>query len=111
MQTQESRLKDKIKRYLDQLGAYWYMPVPGGYGKQTVDFLCCLSNECHRGRFVAIETKAEGKVPTPRQQACLKEVEKAGGVAFWCDNWEGFLLEMSRHNLVRGQFVRKEGES
>ena len=104
MKTEEGALKDKIKRYLTQLGAYWYMPVPHGYGKQTVDFLCCVPYRTKDGlgtsRFVAIETKEKDKKPTPRQEQCLKEVIAAGGVAFWCDNYEGFLLTMASYGLA-----------
>ena len=90
MKTEEAALKDEVKAYLKKLGAYFYMPVPAGYGKQTVDFLCCI-----RGRFVAIETKAKGKVPTPRQELCMREVIAAGGAAFWCDSVDGFLLNLA----------------
>lgn len=84
MKTPEGKLKDDVKAYLRTLkNTYWYMPVPMGMGRPTVDFLCCI-----QGRFVAIETKAPGKQPTPRQLACLREVQQAGGLAFCADNME-----------------------
>ncbi len=89
MRTPEAVLKDKVKTYLNGTGAYWYMPVPSGYGKQTVDFLCCV-----RGRFLGIETKAPGKRPTVRQLVCLSEIQRAGGVSFWVDSYEDFLAHM-----------------
>ena len=89
MKTPEGFLKDQIKQHLNSLRCYWYMPVPGGYGRQTVDFLCCIN-----GKFVAIETKAPGKVPTPRQQLTITEIAKAGGISFSCDSFEGYKAVM-----------------
>ncbi len=91
MKTEEGLLKDKVKRYLDALPRmYRHMPVPSGYGQQTLDFLCCID-----GRFVGIETKAKGKRPTPRQLQCMNQIVDAGGIAFWCDTYEGFLCDMA----------------
>jgi penicillin-binding protein-related factor A (putative recombinase) len=53
------------------------MPVPSGYGATTVDYLCC-----YRGHFFAIEAKAPGKVPTPRQDYVLEQIRLAGGSTF-----------------------------
>ena len=96
MKTEEGLLKDKVKRYLDALPRmYRHMPVPSGYGTQTLDFLCCID-----GRFVGIETKAKGKKPTPRQQQCIEEIKRAGGAAFWCDDYESFMLNMAAWGLA-----------
>jgi hypothetical protein len=96
VKTEEGLLKDKVKRYLDALPRiYRYMPVPSGYGQQTLDFLCCID-----GRFVGIETKAKGKKPTPRQTKCIEEIKKADGAAFWCDDYESFLLNMGAWGLA-----------
>lgn len=102
MKTPEGRLKDSIKLYLKQLGCYQFMPVQTGYGTQSVDFLCCvptMHNGGRVGRFLAIETKAPGKKPTPRQELCLKQVAEAGGVGFYCDSFEGFKLTMAAYGL------------
>lgn len=95
MKTEEGLLKDKVKRYLTALGTYYFMPVQQGYGQQGVDFFCCIN-----GRFLAIETKRVGKEPTSRQYQCLEKVQAAGGVAFWCDSYESFLLNMAAHDLA-----------
>lgn len=92
--SEEALLKKEVKKHLTRLGALWYMPVPAGYGRQSVDFLCCV-----RGRFVAIETKGPGKKPTPRQEAFLKETIAAGGAAFWCDSMDSFLLGLAAWGL------------
>lgn len=103
MKTEEGRLKDQVKRYLNQLGAHFHMPVPSGYGRQTIDFLCCVPiyhNGGRIGMFVGIETKAPGGKPTPRQKQCIEEIKAAGGVAFYCDTYEGFLLTMASYGLT-----------
>lgn len=81
MKTPEGKLKDKVKAWLDSIGAYYFMPVQSGYGRTSLDFLVC-----YKGQFFAIETKAEGNEPTPRQQLVMTEIEKAGGAALWGDN-------------------------
>jgi len=63
--------------------SYWFMPVPYGYGKSTLDFLIC-----HYGLFIGIETKTQNGVPTPRQELIIKEISDAGGEAFVIDKAE-----------------------
>ncbi len=102
MKTEEGLLKDKIKSWLKKRGAYFFMPVQTGYGMKTVDFLCCVPYDHwidhekteRRSRFLAIETKAKGKAPTPQQHMVLADVELAGGAAFWCDSFDSFLVNM-----------------
>ena len=74
--TPEGRVKKEIKKWLDARGAYYFMPVPTGRGKRTVDFLVCLG-----GSFVAIEAKAHGEETTALQKETLREVAAAGGIA------------------------------
>lgn len=38
------------------------------------------------GRFLALETKATGKVPSKDQEAFLEAVRAAGGLALWVDD-------------------------
>ena len=83
MQTPEARLKKEVKQFLTNCNAYFFMPVQTGYGKTTVDFLCCI-----KGRFVAIETKTVGKTPTALQMLTLRQINAAGGFGIWTDNIE-----------------------
>jgi hypothetical protein len=76
----ESKVKADVKAYLTSIGAYWFMPVQMGYGASTLDFLVC-----YRGRFVAVECKAKGKMPTARQRLTIKQVERNDGLAFLVD--------------------------
>ena len=76
--TPEGRTKAKVRKLLSQYsGMYLYMPVPSGYGRTTIDFL-----GCYRGQFFAIETKAEGKKPTLKQDAELQNIGRAMGATF-----------------------------
>lgn len=74
--TPEGKVKKGVKKVLDSLGAYYSMPVTGGYGTQGApDFLVC-----HRGRFVGIETKAGVGKLTALQELAHKKITAAGGV-------------------------------
>jgi hypothetical protein len=75
--TPESKVKAKVKKILLDLGAYYAMPVTGGYGNSGVpDFLVCL-----RGRFYAIECKANGGKTTALQEKHLADIRGAGGIS------------------------------
>ncbi len=79
--TPESKVKAKVKKILLDLGAYYSMPVTGGYGNSGVpDYLVC-----HNGRFYGIECKANGGKPTALQLKHLDDIRKAGGVALVID--------------------------
>ena len=93
--TLEAILKKQVKQFLTDCGAYFFMPVQTGYGRTTVDFLCCID-----GRFVAIETKAKGKTPTPLQLIVLGQIREAGGLAIWTDNIEKIKHEFRREGLA-----------
>jgi len=80
--TPEGRIKKKISDYLRRIDGLWYnMPVPGGYGVSTLDYL-----GSYRGRFFAIEAKATGRKPTDRQWATIEDIEAAGGKCFVIDS-------------------------
>lgn len=83
MITPEGKEKKKVRAYLRSIGGYGYYPVPMGMGLPTLDDLWCIG-----GKFVAIEYKREGGVPTPRQQLTMKEIHRAGGIAIWGDSAE-----------------------
>lgn len=59
---------------------YYNFPVPAGYGTPTLD---CLG--CYNGMFFAIEFKAPGKKPTPRQSLCIQQMQEAGAAVFIVD--------------------------
>jgi hypothetical protein len=94
MSTPEGKVKDSVKKVLKKFGVYWHCPVQNGMGAPSLDFVCC-----YRGLYVAIETKALGKRPTPRQLLTIEEIEKSGGKVFVIDGdlaeLEGWLNEKS----------------
>jgi hypothetical protein len=82
--TPEGRVKDAVKKWLAERGAYFYMVVPNGFSRAGVpDFLVCLY-----GTFVGIETKAPGKRrnTTALQKRELAWIEKSGGVSLVVDD-------------------------
>ena len=82
--TPEGKVKDQVKKYLDSIGAYWYMPVSNGMGRVGApDFLVC-----HNGRFIGIETKAPGKRgnTTANQEREMAAIRKANGVSIVVDD-------------------------
>jgi hypothetical protein len=81
MSTPEGKVKEQVKKVLKAAGAYYHMPVQNGMGSPTLDFICCF-----RGAYFAIETKAPGGQPTPRQKHTMYEIEyTGGGVVFVID--------------------------
>jgi len=87
--TPESKVKAKIKAILKAHGVYYAMPIGTGYGNAGVpDFLCCI-----KGRFLAIEAKANGGKTTALQDKNLRDIGFAGGITFVLneDNIEALL--------------------
>lgn len=92
MATPEGRVKDKIKKLLKSHGIWYYMPMQNGMGVAGIPDLIC----CYEGLFIGIETKAPLKNPTTfeqrwakataNQQARMREIQKAGGIAFVADD-------------------------
>lgn len=80
--TPEGKVKAGITKLLKRHAPYVFydMPVPGGYGKSTLDYVGWVC-----GRAFAIEAKAKGKLPTKRQETTIKEMMAAGAVVFVID--------------------------
>jgi hypothetical protein len=75
--TPEAKVKKKIRAVLDKCGAYYAMPVAGGYGSSGIpDFLICI-----KGRFIAVEAKAGTNKPTALQLSNMQRIRDAGGSA------------------------------
>lgn len=75
MTTPESKVKRKVTKALKEIGAYYFYPATGGFGKSGVPDVVA----CYRGRFFGIECKAGGNKPTALQAKNLSEIEEAGG--------------------------------
>lgn len=75
--TPEGKVKAKVRAVLKELGAYYVMPVTGGYGASGApDFLVCW-----RGRFFGVECKANGNRPTALQERALGAIRDTQGFA------------------------------
>jgi hypothetical protein len=83
--TPEGKIKRGIKAVLDRYRphVYTYMPVPGGYGRRTLDYIgfCC-------GLGFAIEAKRIGGKPTSMQQTTISEIEQSGARVFVINSYD-----------------------
>ena len=70
----EDRIKLGVRRLLKRYNVHYIMPVQNGMGTPALDFHCCVN-----GKYLAIETKRPGSVPTARQRNIISGIEKAGG--------------------------------
>jgi hypothetical protein len=95
--TPEKKIKSKVRNCLDELGAYYSMPVTSGYGNSGApDFLVCL-----KGRFIGIECKANGGKPTPLQEKNLRAIEQAGGSSLVIDETNVDFLQPILYQSIR----------
>jgi hypothetical protein len=81
MATPEKKIKDKAKKILTELGAYFFMPATGGYGASGVPDIIA----CWKGTFYGIECKANGNKPTALQMKHLTDIHFAGGISIVVD--------------------------
>jgi hypothetical protein len=92
--TPEAKVKKRVKVILKELGAYYTMPVTGGFGTSGApDFLVCL-----KGNFVGIECKAGKGKPTALQEKNLHDIAQAGGQALVIN--ENNVLDLQRELLT-----------
>ena len=79
--TPEAKVKKVVVRQLKALGAYYFSPVTGGFGRSGVPDIV----GCFRGHFFAIECKAGGNKPTLLQQKNIDEIAACGGLVWVVD--------------------------
>lgn len=87
--TPEGKVKAAVKKYLRDQGVWFWMPVSNGMGQVGIpDFICCFN-----GMFIAIETKAPGKLSgvTANQQRVIDEIKSHGGLALVVDNVDSLI--------------------
>ena len=75
--TPEAKVKNKAVKQLKELGAYYFFPATGGFGRSGVPDIVIS----YKGRFFAIECKAGNNKPTPLQQREIKAINDSGAVA------------------------------
>ena len=75
--TPEAKVKKEVVAHLKTLGAYYFYPVTGGYGKSGVPDII----GCYGGKFFGIECKAGKNKPTPLQEKNLNDIKLNQGIA------------------------------
>jgi len=66
-----------VRKILDELGAYYFFPATGGYGRSGVPDIV----GCYNGMFFGIECKAGKGTTTALQDRELQRIKDAGGIA------------------------------
>lgn len=95
--TPEAKVKKRVRKVLDELDAYYVMPVTGGYGSSGApDFLVC-----YRGKFIGIECKAGDNQPTALQSKNLRRIQDCGGAA----------LVVNEHNVDQLHLIVESGDN
>ena len=79
--TPEGKVKRVVVKQLKELGAYYFFPMTGGYGKSGVPDII----GCYEGKFFGIECKAGKHTPTALQEKNLRDIKEAKG-ASWVVN-------------------------
>lgn len=75
--TKENLVKKQIKKILEELECYYFMPPANGYGRAGIpDFVGCL-----KGQFIAIEAKAGKGKTTALQDREIEKIKRSGGFA------------------------------
>lgn len=75
--TPEAKVKAKVRKVLDELGAYYFFPATHGYGRSGI--LDVVG--CYRGGFFGIECKAGKGKTTALQERELRRIKESGGLA------------------------------
>lgn len=77
-QTPEAKVKARVRKILDEMGIYHFMPPANGFGRAGIPDIV----GCYAGRFVAFECKAGKGKTTALQDRELEKIRKAKGLAF-----------------------------
>ena len=84
--TPEGRVKQATRQWLKARNIYFYQPMQSGMGVVGIpDFICCVPP---MGKFLAIETKAQGKRAnlTENQKHQISLIQQAHGWAIVVDD-------------------------
>tara|TARA_Y100000004_G_scaffold187949_1_gene241428 strand:- start:638 stop:928 length:291 start_codon:yes stop_codon:yes gene_type:complete len=91
--TPEKKVKEKVVKVLKEVGAYYFYPFTGGYGRSGVPDII----GCYKGRFFGIECKAGKNKTTALQDREISLIHNAEGVA-WVVNEEN--IDSVRETLL-----------
>lgn len=74
----EKLFENRIKKFLKEEGCYFIKYHPGYFGRSGIpDLLICCN-----GYFLGIEVKGEVGKPSELQLYNIREIKKAGGIAY-----------------------------
>ena len=76
--TPEKKVKQRVAKQLKEIGAYFFYPATGGYGRNGVPDIV----GCYDGKFFGIECKAGAGKVTALQERELARILNASGMAF-----------------------------
>lgn len=74
---QEKQFENRIKKYLKDHGAWFLKTWSNGVQRAGVPDLLA----CYKGKFIAIEVKAENGRASELQRYEVEQIRKAGGIA------------------------------
>jgi len=99
--TPEGKVKEACKKYLKSIGAWYFMPVSNGMGQVGIPDIIC----CYKGHFLAVETKAPGKLAniTANQERVIDAIRGADGWATVVDNVDqlkNFILAIDSYQIL-----------
>jgi Holliday junction resolvase len=76
--TPEAKVKANVRKLLDELKIYHFMPPANGFGRAGIpDIIGCMD-----GQFIAIECKANKGTTTALQDRELDAIRNAWGLVF-----------------------------
>lgn len=77
----EADVKAEVKKHLDGLDIFWFMPNTHGFGKSGAhDFIASIG-----GKMIGIETKFGDNKPTAMQTKFANDLIRSGAVAVVVD--------------------------
>ena len=104
--TPEGKVKAVAEKVLKRLGAYYFFPATGGYGRKGVPDIIA----CYKGRFIAIECKAGKNKTTKLQQLELAKIKHMGGVTIVFDNETITGHELMKIVLSDGEYYKAKSD-
>ena len=91
----EQGIQAKILDKLRDMGHYSVNVIVASRGGVS-DIISCDT----KGRFWSIEVKKPGEKPRKLQTWNLDQVTKRGGIAFYCDSYDDFLVKYNNASIV-----------
>lgn len=82
----ETTLQDKVLKKLRESKPSWWVKLNDKFTKGLPDIVGLFG-----GTFYAIELKRKGEKPRKLQDYVLSQIQKAGGVVRWFDNYGDFI--------------------